>query len=161
MQESATSQKQAWRARFEALKDLPQLWRFLWDSAPLAVFSTITLRLLSGLAPLGMLYAAKQIIDIVAPVAKGQPVDVNTMWLWVAVEFALAAISQALGRMVDFLDILIADRFRHSLGLKIMHHAASLDLRSFEDPAFHDRLERARAQSTDRTGMLTSAGWLL
>ncbi len=144
-----------------ALQDLPLLWRLLSEAAPAAVRATIGLRLLGGLVPLGMLYAAKQIIDIIAPAAKGQDVNLPPLWFWVGVEFALAASGQLIGRVVDFCDAYIADRFSHSLGLKIMRHAASLDLCSFEDPAFHDRLERARAQSTDRIGMLTSAGWLV
>jgi ATP-binding cassette subfamily B protein len=36
-----------------------------------------------------------------------------------------------------------------------------LDLGSFEDPAFHDKLERARVQATDRIGMLQAMGRLL
>lgn len=155
------TQKEAWKNRFSALKDVPTLWRLLWDSAPAPVGGTIFFRVLGGVAPLGMLYAAKQIIDIISAASKGQPVDPNQLWLWLAVEFGLAATSQVIGRAIDFFDGLISDRFSHSLGLKIMRHAASLDLSSFEDPAFHDRLERARAQSTDRIGMLTSAGWLL
>ncbi len=159
--ETPSSQRQAWQDRFTALQDLPQLWRFVRDSSPSAVYSTIAARLLGGLTPLIMLYAAKQVVDIIAPAAKGHSTDMRALWFWVAVEFALVAAAQALGRLIDFLDILIGDRYRHSLSLKIMHHAASLDLATFEDPAFHDRLERARAQSTDRTCMLTSAGWLL
>lgn len=108
-----------------------------------------------------MLYAAKMIVEILVDAAKGQPADAFTLWGWVAAEFALAAISQAIGRGVDFLDSIIAERFSQSLGLKIMHHAATLDLCSFEDPAFRDTLDRARAQVTDRTAMLTSMGWLL
>ncbi|MFN0104383.1 MAG: ABC transporter ATP-binding protein [Bryobacteraceae bacterium] len=155
------TQKAAWKNRFAALKDLPRLWRLLWESAPTAVVGTISLRVIGGLIPLGMLYAAKQVIDLIAVAAKGQSVDSTMLWIWVGVEFSLAVFTQAIGRTVDFLDTSIADRFSHSLGLKIMRHAASLDLSSFENPAFHDRLERARAQSTDRIGMLTSAGWLL
>ncbi|MBY0505377.1 MAG: ABC transporter ATP-binding protein/permease [Bryobacteraceae bacterium] len=154
-----SSLKQAWRDRLTALKDLPQFWRLLRDAAPTTVRATISLRMLGGLAPLGMLYAAKQIIDLIS--TKGSQPDLPSLWFWIGVEFALAAISQLIGRVVDFCDAFIADRFSHSLGLKIMRHAATLDLSSFEDSAFHDRLERARAQSTDRIGMLTSSGWLL
>jgi len=154
-------QKEAWKNRFDALSDLPKLWRLLWDSAPGAVGGTIFLRILGGLSPLGMLFAAKQIIDLIAAAAQGQSSDPSALWMWVAIEFGLALSSQVIGRTVDFLDTSIADRFSHSLGLKIMRHAASLDLSSFENPEFHDRLDRARAQSTDRIGMLTSAGWLL
>ena len=35
-----------------------------------------------------------------------------------------------------------------------MEHAADLDLVSFEDPVFYDKLERARRQTTARLGML-------
>ena len=155
------SQKEAWRDRFAALRDLPLLWRLLLEAAPTPVYSTVGLRLLGGLAPFGMLYAAKQVIDLIAPAAKGHAVPLDSLWFWIGIEFALAAISQVIGRAVDFLDSLIAERFSNNLGLKIMRHAASLDLRSFEDPAFQDRLERARAQTHDRIGMLTSTGALL
>ena len=42
-----------------------------------------------------------------------------------------------------------------------MGHAALMDLACFEDPAFYDKLERARVQATDRIGMLTAMGRLL
>ena len=42
-----------------------------------------------------------------------------------------------------------------------MNHATTLDLASFEDPAFHDKLERARLNATDRIGMLNSMGRLV
>ena len=139
----------------------PTLWRLLWTSAPGPVAGTIFLRVLGGLMPLGMLYAAKQIIDMISAAAQGKTIQQGEVWFWVGIEFGLAALGHGIGRGVDFLDGLISDRFSLGLGLKIMRHAATLDLSSFEDPAFHDRLVRARAQSTDRTKMLASAGWLL
>jgi ATP-binding cassette subfamily B protein len=42
-----------------------------------------------------------------------------------------------------------------------MDHAARLDLTSYEDPVFADKLERARAQATDRTTMIQAMGMLL
>ena len=39
-----------------------------------------------------------------------------------------------------------------------MDHASRLDLASYEDPAFQDKLERARVQATDRIGMVQSIG---
>jgi len=153
--------KEIWAKRLDALQDLPKLWSLLWNSAPGPVFATITLRITSGFLPLAMLYAAKQIVDIIAAVAKGQDASLEAMWFWLAAEFALAGAGQIIGRAVDFFDAIIADRFTHSLGLKIMRHASTLDLMTFEDPTFHDRLERARVQTTDRIRMLTSAGWLL
>lgn len=148
-------QKEAWRDRFRALKDIPELWRYLWHAAPAPVAGTIFLRMIGGLSPLGMLFAAKQIIDILVVPSRG------SIWPWLALECALAAISHVIGRGVDYFDSMIADRFSRTLALRIMRHAASLDLTSFENPAFQDRLARARSQTTDRVAMLTSAGWLL
>lgn len=151
----------SWQQRLEALRDLPQIWVLLRDSAPLYVRSTILLRVLGGLIPIALLYCAKQIVDLIALAMKQPGSNTGDLWFWLGAEFALAGTGQLIGRAVDYCDSIIADRFSHSLGLKIMDHAMTLDLASFEDPAFHDRLERARAQATDRVGMLTSAGWLL
>ncbi len=41
-----------------------------------------------------------------------------------------------------------------------MRHASQLDLQSYEDPVYYDRLERARVQATDRLGMIQSIGRL-
>jgi ATP-binding cassette subfamily B protein len=45
--------------------------------------------------------------------------------------------------------------------VRIMHHASRLDLASYEDPLFHDKLERARVQATDRLGMVQQLGRLV
>jgi ATP-binding cassette subfamily B protein len=42
-----------------------------------------------------------------------------------------------------------------------MKHAAELDILSYEDPVFYDRLDRARVQATDRLGMIQSIGRLV
>jgi ATP-binding cassette subfamily B protein len=42
-----------------------------------------------------------------------------------------------------------------------MRHAATLDLSSYEDPEFYDRLERARVQGADRVGMIQESGQMV
>ncbi len=42
-----------------------------------------------------------------------------------------------------------------------MRQAAQLDLTTYEDPVFYDRLERARVQATDRLAMIQQMGRLL
>ena len=42
-----------------------------------------------------------------------------------------------------------------------MEHASRLDLTSFEDPLFYDKMERARVQGTDRIVMIQSTGLLI
>jgi ATP-binding cassette subfamily B protein len=42
-----------------------------------------------------------------------------------------------------------------------MRQAAELDLTTYEDPVFYDRLERARVQATDRLAMIQQMGRLM
>ena len=47
------------------------------------------------------------------------------------------------------------------ISVRVMEHAASLDLLAYEDPVFYDRLERARVQATDRLYMIQAIGRLI
>ncbi len=79
---------------------------------------------------------------------------------WVA-EIGIAVAIGALSRGIDFLDQLLANRYTEHVSIRVMRQAAQLDLTTYEDPVFYDRLERARVQATDRLGMIQSMGRLL
>ena len=72
----------------------------------------------------------------------------------VAVELGLAILSDLLGRLSTLTDGLVADRYANAATLRLMRHAAALDLEQFEDSAQQDRLERARRQVTGRSNLL-------
>ncbi len=55
-----------------------------------------------------------------------------------------------LGRANTLCDSLLGDRFTNRVSVRLMRHATELDLASFEDPVFYDKLERARRQTTGR-----------
>ncbi len=63
-------------------------------------------------------------------------------------------LSDLLSRAVNLSDSLLGDKFTNHVSLRLMEHANELDLVSFEDPVFYDKLERARRQTTARLGML-------
>ena len=42
-----------------------------------------------------------------------------------------------------------------------MEHASQLDITAFENPDYYDRLERAKAQATDRIAMIQMVGTLI
>ncbi len=66
-----------------------------------------------------------------------------------------------LTRIIDYLDALLADKYTRHVSIRVMKHAAELDLLAYEDPVFYDRLDRARVQATDRLGMIQSIGRLV
>ena len=158
----AASQQTGWRERFTALKNLPQVMRLVWHAAPGVVTGGLLFRIAVALIPLAILAVSKRIIDIVVSAVKGSgtssPSDV---WMWLAIQFVLAAGGLALGRAIDYFDARLADEFTRDVSLRVMQHAATLDLACFEDANFYDKLERARVQATDRIGMLTALGSLV
>lgn len=147
-----------WRRRLKALRNIPPVLRIVWESGPGVVLSGNILRVLVALIPLALLAVTRWIIDaVVGHVAKHQALIPHFWWL-VAIEFGLAALSGLLGRAVDYCDALLADKFTFHISTRIMEHASRLDLASYEDPIFYDKLERARVQATDRLGMVQAVG---
>ena len=150
-----------WQERLSALRHVPPVLKIVWRSGPLVVTMGLVLRLFASLLPIALLWIAKLIIDsIVHAVASHQPVGRGFWWL-VAAEFGFAVLGSFVGRTIDYFDALLADKYTRHVSIEVMKHAAALDLATYEDPVFYDRLERARVQATDRLGMIQSIGRLV
>jgi ATP-binding cassette subfamily B protein len=150
-----------WRERLSALRNLPAVLKIVWDSGPAVVVFGLLSRLFASLLPVVLLWITKLIIDgIVHAVSTHQPVQPRFWWL-VATEFCLAVLASVLTRAIDYSDSLLADEYTRHVSIRVMDHAAGLDLLAYEDPVFYDRLERARVQATDRLGMIQAIGRLV
>ena len=153
--------KGSWRERFSALRNLPAVLRFVLESGRAVVVLGLIARVIAALLPPALFWVSKLIIDTIVHInGTHQPAGTRLWWL-VAAEFALAVTTGILGRAVDYLDALLAGRYMHHVSVRVMEHAASLDLLAYEDPAFYDRLERARVQATDRLYMIQAMGRLI
>ena len=153
--------KGSWRERFSALRNLPAVLRFVWESGRAVVVLGLIARVIAALLPPALFWVSKLIIDTIVHInGTHQPAGTRLWWL-VAAEFALAVTTGILGRAIDYLDALLAGRYMHHVSVRVMEHAASLDLLAYEDPAFYDRLERARVQATDRLYMIQAMGRLI
>ena len=153
--------KEAWSKRLNALRDVPAIVAIVWDSGPWVVACSLLLRVLTALSPLALLTVARIILDsVVAYISKGGQLRPH-FWWWVALEFAIAAVTTLLTRATDFADTLLADRYVKYISVRMMKQASSLDLATYEDPGFHDKLERARVQATDRLLLIQQLGRLL
>ena len=118
-------------------------------------------RVVSAVLPVALFWVSKLIIDTIQRlVTTHQPAGARLWWL-VGAEFALAVAAGVLGRVIDYLDALLAGKYTHHVSVRVMEHAAGLDLLAYEDPAFYDRLERARVQATDRLYMIQAMGRLI
>jgi ATP-binding cassette, subfamily B, bacterial len=150
-----------WQERISALGNVPAVLKIVWDSGPPVVIFGLVSRLFSSLLPVVLLWITKLIVDrIVHAVSTHQPVQPGFWWL-VAAEFTLAVLNSILLRSIDYSDSLLADKYTRHVSIRVMNHAASLDLIAYEDPVFYDRLERARVQATDRLVMIQAIGRLV
>ncbi len=154
----AAEEHVSWAQRFEALKNIPPLLRMVWQTRPSYAAAVIALRGLRALVPLAVLWVGKLIIDaVVAAIgahAAGLPVAWSQLWMLVALELAIAVFGEAVARGGTLVESLLGDLFSNRVSVRLMQHAATLDLRQFEDPEFYDHLERARRQTVGRIGLI-------
>jgi ATP-binding cassette subfamily B protein len=153
------------RARLGALRNLPPFLKLVWQTSPALTLGQGVLRILRALLPVITLYIGKLIIDEVVLLA-GTPHPNDTLREWfdsgaldriaflLVIEFALAVVSDVLGRIISLFDSLLSERFSNETSLRLMEHAATLDLEDFEDSELQDRLQRARQQAAGRSGLI-------
>jgi ATP-binding cassette subfamily B protein len=156
----------------ERVGALRHLWPFIamvWRTSPWLTTTSLLLRLARALLPVATLFVGKLIIDEVVMLVQttGKPETVSEwlagglldrLALLIAAEFALAVAADVLGRVVALTDGLLSERVTNASSVRLMRHAATLDLEDFEDAEFQDRLERARRQTS---GRITLMGQLL
>ena len=138
--------------------------KLVWQTSPALTLGQGVLRILRALLPVITLYIGKLIIDEVVLLAgTPHPNDTLREWLsgaldrigWLlALEFVLAVGSDVLGRAISLLNGLLSERFSNETSLRLMAHAATLDLEDFEDSELQDRLQRARQQAAGRSSLI-------
>ena len=115
--------------RFSALKNLPAFFRLVWQTSPKLTVANALLRIIRSGIPVSILYVGKLIIDQVVQLTHS-PVNTSHTYLWklIAIEFGLAILSDGLSRLTLLVDSLLSDMFSNYTSVKIMQHAAILDL---------------------------------
>ncbi|MPS36688.1 MAG: ABC transporter ATP-binding protein [Stenotrophomonas sp.] len=147
------------------MRNLPPFLRQVWQTSPGLTLASLCLRLLRALLPVAMLYVGKLIIDeavrlagagamppLGEALASGQ---LDTLLELLALELGIAIASDLLGRVVSYADTLLSELFTNATSVRLMEHAAELDLEDFEDPELQDKLDRARRQTMGRMNLMS------
>jgi ATP-binding cassette, subfamily B, bacterial len=155
----------SFKERVGALKNILPFIVLIWQTGPGLTATLLALRSARALLPIASLYVGKLIVDDVVRLVQmpGKP-ETLAQWLHsgtlsglgllLALEFALAIVADVLGRIVSLVDGLLSERVSSASSVRLMRHAATLDLEDFEDSEFQDRLERARRQTSGRMTLL-------
>ncbi len=139
---------------------MPAVLRILWESGRAVVSWGLILRVIVATLPFGIAKVAQYIITDIASVLRGNALAHN-FWDLVIAEVALNVCLGLITRAIDYSDSLLANRYTQHVSVRVMEQAARLDLTTYEDPVFYDRLERARVQATDRLAMIQQLGRLV
>lgn len=156
----------SFKERVGALKNLRPFIAMVWQTSPQLTAASLVLRLVRALLPIATLFVGKLIIDDVVllvqrpdkPATLQQWLDsglLSTLGTLLIAEFVLAVLADILGRVVSLIDSLLAERVSNASSVRLMEHAATLDLEDFEDAEFQDQLERARRQTSGRMTLMS------
>src|SRR4051794_12965320 len=144
----------SWRDKLAALRYLPAPLRLVWETHRGLAATMIALRLVRAFVPVAALWAAKLIIDRVVALSASPGASLTPLWRVVALELGIVVVGEILARASSLIESLLGDLFSNHISVRLMRHAATLDLAQFEDPEFYDHLERARRQTTGRIGLI-------
>jgi ATP-binding cassette, subfamily B, bacterial len=133
--------------------------------APQLTAASLLLRLVRALLPVATLNVGKLIIDDVVRLIQlpDRPQslqawldsgELSWLGLLLGIEFAFAVLADILDRIVSLIDSLLSERVSNTASVRLMEHAATIDLEDFEDADFQDQLERALRQTSGRMTLM-------
>jgi len=150
---ASANEKPSFRERMRALRYVPQLLSLVWNTHRGFTIAMAVLRLVRAFVPIATLWIGKLIIDGVVS-AQRTGASWRSVASLVVIEVAIVIVGELLARASSLVESLLGDLFSNRISVRLMEHAATLDLAQFEDPEFYDHLERARRQTVGRIGLI-------
>jgi ATP-binding cassette subfamily B protein len=141
---------------FLAMRYIPMFIRLVWATHRGYTVAIIGLRIARAFTPVVMFWVSKLIIDEVVAIRAGEQIGYRRLWQLVVLEFLVVLVGEMLARASALVESLLGDLFSIHISVRLMGHAATLDLEQFENPNFYDVLERARRQIASQIGLITS-----
>jgi len=103
-----------------------------------------------------MLWVGKLIVDeVIAQLALDER-SLTQIWIYLAIEFGLAFLSDLLSRGIQLTDGLMGDLYSNKSSVELIQKAARMELSQLEDSTYYDKLERARRQTTSRISLMSN-----
>lgn len=133
----------------------------LWQTGGAVALLQGAIGLFQGLAPGAGLWGLKGLTDgladlVRAPSLAGAPVagtGLATLLPYLALGVGALVGQQVLRTLSRVTVALLQERVRHNTWLIVLRQASRLDLAFYEDPAFYDKLERARSEQYRLTNL--------
>lgn len=128
----------------ESARFIRRALELVWRSSPSLTIALALLTVVASFMPPAVAWAGKRIVDAVV----GGDRDLTLRW--VLLELGLVVGQAALMRGGGLVRTILGSRLGTDINVAILDRATKLDLRHFEDPAFYDKLTRARREASSR-----------
>ena len=129
--QNGTPKKSPLKDQFSALRNVPALFRLIWQTNRWLMLANISLRLVRSVVPLVTLYIGKEIVDeVVRIVQLNQPLNTSIInavftegghiWTLVALELGVVVLSEIVGRGISLTESLLGDLFANQSSVEII-----------------------------------------
>ena len=139
---------QQWKKIRGSFTHTPQALRLVWQANRSATLGLGFLTLAGALLPASQAWVGKLIVDgVVASIRGGQNDEqVREVFYYLILELMLFLLSTALNHSRRLIQQLIQLQLANRIRTDIIRKALTMDLASFEQPDFYDRLQNARRE---------------
>lgn len=167
-EEAEKEEKKSWAKRWKetrtAFGHIPTAFKLAWEADKAQTGWMALLTLWGALLPTAQAWTGKLIVDaVVHALNRRQPVEAGleaTLPILI-LEFGLITAGAVIAQVRTLVQQLLGSRLAHSIHLKVIRKAMSLDLRYFEDPAFYDKMQNARREVNYRPINMVNNSFLL
>jgi ATP-binding cassette subfamily B protein len=128
---------------------LPLATRIVWQAGPLWLVASILTTIVRGLAPTAVVWIGKGVLDAMVAAVQagwGSP-EVVTLYEWLAFQLLVLLGMMLVEQVNSFVTSIMGSRLSLHMAQSVLEKARSLDLATFEDPDFYDKITRARSES--------------
>ena len=145
------------RESFAALKTIPRFFKEIGSAGSRIFMANVISRLADSFTPIVTLYVGKLIIDEIILQAAAENPDYTQLWIYVAIELAVAVTSDLINRGINLSDGLLGDLYSNASSIKIIKKTNELNISQLEDAEFYNKLERARQQTAGRVNLMSNS----
>ena len=136
----------------ETWRGIVRVMGLVWATSPKLAASMAGTSLLQSVLPAAQVWLAGRLIDEVVEgvQAGGGSAHVRDVTVIALVQLALLVASSLFQTLGNISQQLLQERLAIHVQLRIMRHAATLDLADFENAAYYDQLQQAQRESARR-----------
>ena len=129
---------------------LARALRLVWEGSPRMTVVSLVFVVLRSALPLAVLYLTKLVVDAIAAAAQGADVAFSHVLLLLGLAAAAGLIGTLIGVVSGLVTEAHANRVTDRVLEAIHRKSVDMDLRYYEDPAYHDSLHRAQQDAPYR-----------